>query len=109
MKGFILQVNDRRISGAIDEGITSIIITCEDEKCRVNFGSMNKSGTLSYTWYANDMKMDDCLTIFLEEISSISEIAETRNYDEALEESQKRSLKLYRKLKKELIEEGYKV
>jgi hypothetical protein len=105
MKGFILQINGERISGAIDEGITSIIMTCKEDQCHVSFGSLDKSGTLSYTWYASDMETGDCLNIFFTDNINISEAKETRDYNKSLEESRKESLELYLKLRQELIEE----
>lgn len=106
MKGFVLKINGKCISGSIKEGITSIILTCKENQCHVHFGSLDKSGMFSCTWYSADLKTGDCLKIRLEDIISISEIKEIRDYNRSLEESQKENLDLYRRLKKELIEEG---
>jgi hypothetical protein len=106
MKGFTLRVNDECISGAIDEGITGIIVTYREGRCHANFGSMDKSGMLSYTWYTADMEKGDCLNICFEDIITVSEARETRDYNKSQEEREKESVELYRKLKKELIEEG---
>ncbi|MDR0604401.1 MAG: hypothetical protein LBG80_08890 [Bacteroidales bacterium] len=106
MKGFTLCVNEELIYGAIDEGITSVIVTCKEGQFHVYLGSLDKSGMLSYTWYAADMRTGDCLNICYEDITSVSEARETRDYNKSQEEPLKESLELYRKLKKELIEEG---
>jgi hypothetical protein len=105
MKGFTLYINEKHVSGAIDEGITSILITCKENRCHVNFGSLDKSGLLSYTWYASDMETGDCLNICFEDIMNVSEVQEMRDYNKSFD-AQKESLEFYRKLKKELIEEG---
>ena len=99
MKGFKLQVNEKFISGATDEGITSIIITCKENLCHVNFGSLDKTGMYSYTWYASDLRLNDCLNISFEDIVALSEITETRDYNKSLEESQKEDLEIYLKLR----------
>jgi hypothetical protein len=102
MRGFILQVNEECISGAIDEGLTSIIITCKENRCRLCFSSLDKSGMLSYTWYATDMKTGDGLNIFYMDNIRASEAKEIRDYNKSLEDS----LDLYMRLRKELTEEG---
>lgn len=106
MKGFTLCADEELISGAIGEGITSITVTYKEEQCHVCFGSMDKSGMLFYTWYTADIEKNGCLNICFEDIISISEAKETRNYNKSREETQKEDVELYRKLKKELIEEG---
>jgi coenzyme F420-reducing hydrogenase delta subunit len=106
MKGFTLRVNKECISGAINEGITGIIVTYKEGQCHVNFSSMDKSGMLSYTWYAADLEQGDCLSICFENISSVSQAKGARDYNKSQEEIQKESLELYRKLKEELINEG---
>jgi hypothetical protein len=106
MKGFTLRVNNECISGALDEGITGITVTYREGRCHAYFGSMDKSGMLSYTWYTADMEKGDCLNICFEDIITVSEARETRDYNKSQEEREKESLELYRKLKKELQEEG---
>jgi hypothetical protein len=106
MKGFILQMDGKCISGAIDEGNTSIILTCKENKCHVHFGSLDNSGMLSYTWYATDMKTGDCLYILFTDDIRIPEAKEIRDYNQFTEESPKESLELYLKLREELIEDG---
>jgi hypothetical protein len=101
MKGFILRVNGECMSGAIAEGITSIILTYKENKCRVHFGSMDKSGMLSYTWYAADMETGDCLNILFTDNIHVSEAKEIRDYNQPQD-----NLELYLKLKEELEEEG---
>jgi hypothetical protein len=106
MKGFILHVDGEYISGAIDEGITGIIVAYREDQCHVYFNSLDKSGMRAYTWYAATMKEGDCLNICFEDITSVSEAKEIRDYNKSPKESMQESLELYRKLKKELIEEG---
>jgi hypothetical protein len=103
MKGFVLKINKENIVGAIDEGITSIILTCNNDSCRVHFGSLDKSGMISHTWYTGNLQTDNCLTVYLEEITTVSEAKEIRDYNKSSIED---SMILYRQLKKELIEEG---
>jgi hypothetical protein len=101
MKGFTLRINKECISGAINESITSINVTLgKKDQCDVSFGSMDKSGMLSYTWYAADIKEGDCLNISFEDIVSVSEAKETRDYNKSQKETKKGSLELYRRLKK---------
>jgi len=88
MKGFTLQMNGECISGAIENGITSIIITCKEGQCHVHFGSMDNSGMLAYTWYSSDMEIGDGLNICFEDIIHISEVREIRDYNKTLAESQ---------------------
>jgi hypothetical protein len=106
MKGFTLRVNKECISGAINEGITGVIVTYKEGRYHVSFSSMDKSGMLSYTWYAADMEEGDCLSICCEDVTSVSKAPKIRDCNKSQEEAQKESLELYRKLKKELIDEG---
>ena len=106
MKGFKLQMNGECISGAIDNGITSILVSNKEGKYRVVFSSMDNTGMFSYTWYSSGMEIGDHLSISFEDIIHVSEVKETRDYNITLEESQKRDLETYYKLKAELIKEG---
>jgi hypothetical protein len=99
-------MNGKCISGAIENGITNIIVTYKKDQCHVYFGSMDNSGLLAYTWYTSDIEIGDSLNICFEDIIHISEAREIRNYNRTLEKSQKEDLETYRKLKKELIEKG---
>ena len=106
MKGFTLQMNGECISGAIENGITSVTVTCKEGHCHVYFGSLDNSGMFAYTWYTSDMETGDCLNICFEDIVNTPKAIETRDYNRTPEESQKEDLETYRKLKAELIEEG---
>lgn len=103
MTGFILQIDNKSISGAIDEGITSILLTFKEGLFRLHFGSLDKSGMISHTWYATDLKVGDHLKIRFTDISSPSEAQDVVNYN--LLDTDKISLDYYYRLKKELIEE----
>jgi hypothetical protein len=72
MTGFILQVDNKYISGAIKDGITSILLTLKEDRFRLYFGSLDKSGMLSYIWYATDSKIGDRLKISFTNIISLS-------------------------------------
>jgi hypothetical protein len=104
MTGFILQIDNKYISGAIEEGITSILLTLKEDQFRLHFGSLDKSGMLSYTWYATDLNIGDCLKISFTNIISLSKPQEVVNYN--LLDEDKLDLDYYHRLKKELIEEG---
>jgi hypothetical protein len=52
------------------------------------------------------MEDGDCLNICFEDIISVSEAKETRDYNKSQKETQKEDLELYWKLRKELVEEG---
>ncbi len=104
MTGFILQIDNKIISGTIEEGITSILLTFKEGLFRLHFGSMDKFGMISYRWYATDLKIGDHLRISFTDISSPSEALEIVNYN--LLDGDKISLDHYHRLKKELIEEG---
>ena len=106
MKGFTLKINGECISGSIEDGITSVLVTYKDGLFRVFFSSLDKSGMLAYTWYASELKIGDCIRVCFEDITRLSEAREIRNYNKMLEQSQKETLETYRTLKEELIEEG---
>ena len=101
-----MQINKECISGTIAEGITSIILTYKEDQCRIHFGSLDKSGMHSYTWYASDLRPGDCLSVLFTDITQTSEVKEMRDYNKPSEELQKENLELYARLKKELTEEG---
>ena len=105
MKGFTLQVNGECISGSIEDGITGVLVTYKEGLFRVCFSSLDKSGMLSYTWYASDLKIGDCLKICFEDITRCSEARQIRDYNNR-EALNKESLETYRQLKEELIEAG---
>lgn len=104
MTGFILQVDNKYISGAIKEGITSILLTLKEDRFKLHFGSLDKSGMHSYIWYATDSKIGDRLKISFTNIISLSKPQEVVNYN-SLDED-KLDLDYYHRLKKELIQEG---
>jgi hypothetical protein len=104
MTGFILQVDNKYISGAIKEGITSILLTLKEDRFKLYFGSLDKSGMHSYIWYATDLKIGDRLKISFTNIISLSKPQEVVNYN-SLDED-KLDLDYYHRLKKELIQEG---
>ena len=98
MKGFSLQVNGECLSGAIDHGITNVLVTNKEGRFRVDFSSLDITGMLSYTWYASDLQIGDCLKVCFEDIPHGSEVSAFRDYNDA-EALKKESLKFYRKLK----------
>lgn len=104
MKGFTLQKGNNIISGAIEEGITSIILTNKDGVFRLHFGSMDKTGMHAYTWYASDLELGDTLQICYTNIVNISEPQSILDYNSL--DHDKIELEYYHRLKKELIEEG---
>ena len=104
MTGFILQVDNKYISSAIKEGITSILLTLKEDRFRLYFGSLDKSGMHSYIWYVTDSKIGDRLKISFTNIISLSKPQEVVNYN-SLDED-KLDLDYYHRLKKELIQEG---
>lgn len=104
MTGFKLQIDNKYISGAIEEGITSILLTLKEDQFRLHFGSLDKSGMLSYIWYAADLNIGDCLKISFTDIISTSKPQKVVNYN--LLDGDKLELDYYHRLKKELIEEG---
>ncbi|WP_320167775.1 hypothetical protein [Mangrovibacterium marinum] len=104
MKGFTLRKDNNIISGAIKEGITSIILTNKDGVFRLTFGSMDKTGMHAYTWYASDLEVGDTLQICYTDIVNISEPQVILDYNSL--DHDKLELDYYHRLKKELIEEG---
>ncbi len=104
MKGFTLKKDNIIISGAIDEGITSIILTNKDGVFRLHFGRMDKTGMHSYTWYASDLELGDLLQICYTDIITISEPQVILDYSSL--DHDKLELDYYYRLKRELIEEG---
>lgn len=104
MKGFTLRKDNNIISGTIKEGITSIILTNKDGMFRLTFGSMDKTGMHSYTWYASDLKLVGTLQICYTDVINISEPQEVTDYNSM--DHDKIELYSYYRLKRELIEEG---
>ena len=107
MKGFRLYINDECISGAIESGITSILITNKVGSSDVHFCSLDNTGMHAYTWYASDLKIGDAMTICFEDLVQVSNPKETRDYYyRSQEEIQADEIKEYERLKAELIAEG---
>ena len=104
MTGFILQIDNKIISGTIEEGITSILLTFKEDRFRLHFGSLDKSGMISDVWYATDLEIGDHLIINFTNVDSPSKAQEVVNYN--LLDEDKLNLDYYHRLKKELIEEG---
>ena len=105
MRGFILRINGECISGAISEGITSIIVSSNDNQYHVYFGSLDKTGQCSCTWYTSDIQTGDCLNIEYTDINNVPDPKEVRDYNMS-SDIWKANLETYLKLKKELEEEG---
>ena len=104
MTGFILQIDNKYISGAIEEGITSILLTFKEDRFRLHFGSLDKSGMISYVWQATDLEIGDHLIINFTNVDSSSKAQKFVDYN--LLDADKLSRDYYHRLKKELIEEG---
>ncbi|MDR2954695.1 MAG: hypothetical protein LBV43_06410 [Prevotella sp.] len=105
MKGFILQVNDKSIAGAIDSGSTSINIVCREDQCQLSFSSLNKDGMLAYTWCTSDLTIGDSIIVCFDDIDNLSEAQRVLDYNNS-HQINALSLETYYKLKKELEEEG---
>lgn len=105
MKGFKLSLNEKRLSGAIKEGITSVLITFNDGKFNLNFSSLNQANQ-SYIWHKTDLKIGDLIDISFEENVDVSEAQEIIDHNISKDESDKRTLDSYHKLRQELIQEG---
>lgn len=106
MKGLKLQINKKQVCGAIENGITGVLVTCKEDKYRVFFSSLGNEGNTSYTWYASDLEMNDTMDICLEDITEVPIPIETRNYNKPEEERLKEDLEIYHRLKQELMDEG---
>ena len=104
MNSYTLQKDDNIISGAIKEGITSILLTNKDGVFRLHFGSLDKTGMHAYTWYASDLKIGDIFQICYTDVTNISEPQEFLDYNSS--DHDKLELDHYHRLKKELMEEG---
>lgn len=104
MKGFTLKKGGNIISGAIEEGITSIILSNKDGVFRLHFGSLDKTGMQACTWYASDLELGDTLQICYTDVVNTSEPQEVLDYNSL--DHDKVELDYYYRLKRELIEEG---
>lgn len=104
MKGFVLNIGEKTVCGAIDNGITSVLISNKEGPFRLYFGSMDNKN-ISYIWYVADLQLGDSFAITYEEVEHTSEpqrIGDGRNTPE----DDLRLLESYHKLKQELIDEG---
>lgn len=105
MKGFELYLENHKVVGAIEAGVTTITISLKENNCHVAFGSMDGSGMMAYTWYMSDLTLGDKLSIFFKQIETISDPFRVIDYqDSALLEQME--VETYYKLQNELIEEG---
>ena len=104
MKGFKLNMSDKAISGAVKRGFTSVMISNKDGFYKLDFGSVDDEGNF-YTWYNINLQYGDSFNIYYDEISEVSSTNNIRNISNAEEENEL-AIKLYHKLKQELIEEG---
>jgi hypothetical protein len=105
MRGFELTINGEKIEGAIGEGITSIVLSCKDNQYNINFGSMDNTGMLTYTWFSSDLKQGSKLKIVSKEVSVTLNPIDIRDYNNK-EQMDKLELESYFKLRDELIKEG---
>lgn len=107
MKGLQLKINDVLLTGAIEKGSTSVLLTCRDGVWQLSFASLNETAMVSYIWHFSDLKEGDKLSVAyidVEEDTALSP-AEIRDH-ESQEMMDQLSLKTYYQLKEELIREG---
>ena len=105
MKGFELTINGEKIEGAISEGITSIILSCKNNQYTINFGSMDNTGMLTYTWFSSSLEQGSKLKVVSKEVAVTSNPIEIRDYNNK-EQIDQLELESYFKLRDELIKEG---
>ncbi|QTD36468.1 hypothetical protein JL193_09905 [Polaribacter batillariae] len=111
MIGFELNINKKKISAALENGVVSIILTkLSDEfidSIDLDFTGLNtseKGNEEALDWYKSQLKVGDELTIKVKDIPKNSLPKEVRKKNRTLENERK--LKTYRTLKKELEEQG---
>ncbi|AOW10602.1 hypothetical protein [Flavobacterium gilvum] len=111
MIGFELNINDEKVSAALENGVVSIILTkLSDEflnSIDLDFTGLNtseKGNGETLDWYKSQLKVGDELTIKIKDILENSVPKEIRRKNFDLENEQK--LKSYYGLKKELEEKG---
>ena len=105
MKGFELNINDNIISGGIENGLTGIVISCRENKCQLDFSSLDHTGMISSIWYSSILKLGDKIMIKAVEINHASAPAEIRDYKDK-ELMNKIDLDSYYRMRKELVSEG---
>ncbi len=106
MKGFTLSINGKKVSGAIEDGGTGILVTYQDNCFRLFFSSVDKKG-VSYVWHSIDLTPGDSFEIIFEAFTSIPEPESIIDYEKlSQEELLKLKLDNYHRLRKELVEEG---
>lgn len=104
MKGFIVNINDKNIVAAMENGIADVLITNKEGPYRLLLGGMDDK-TISYSWYSVDLELDDSFTVTYDEVECVSipkRIWDAKNNPE----DDLAILESYHKLKQELIEEG---
>ncbi len=118
MKGLTVQIGERKISAALENGGISIIISNKESKTpgrfHTNLGGMDNDNLhIIYEWLSVDLDQDEPMIIKVEEIdeASVTPPALIRNYKdpkdpEFIESMNQSLLDSYYELKQELIDEG---
>lgn len=105
MRGFELSIKGKKIEGAINEGITIIVLTCRDDQYSIHFSSMDNTGMMAYTWFSSDLEQGTQLTIAAKEVANTLVPVDFVDYNNR-EQLDKLQLESYFRLRDELITEG---
>lgn len=104
MKGFKLLTDGKEITGAIQAGITGVMITNKENNLHILFNSLDDTGMLSYTWHSSNLEQGNKVTISYQDVTRRSNPVETLDYNNQ-EQMDKLALESYYRLREELINE----
>lgn len=101
MKGFEINVGDRKICASIDKGVTSVILSYAHEQFSLHIGGVNSNTECHVEWEGRKtLSVGEKITIKVVEIEQLSPLINSYPID------RKELLGKYKSLKKTLIEEG---
>lgn len=104
MKGFILEIGDETISGAVETGSSSVLLTYRNGVLRVVFNGMDTTETVRI-WYAADLREGNSLTVRYGDIPEVSEARPVRDFNDRDAEN-RLLMESYERMKRELTDEG---
>ena len=103
MKGFELSRSGSVIHSALENGVTSVLISNKEGYCSIYIGGTDAAG-VSYTWASAKLESGDVIEVRYKDIetSQVSNIMDDDFRNQVL-------LDTYQCLKKELQDEGYDI
>lgn len=105
MRGFKLKIHGKEISGAIEVGITNIVLSCKENQFHLTFSSLDETGMISQVWYSSYLELGDRLSIIFDDTYGVSQPMEVRDYTNK-DAMDRLLLQSYHRLREELVNEG---